>query len=182
MRSRFVLLMLLALLSAGTWAGNAKDVKNAQGADAAAPAPVKDTTDVMIQNAWGYVPKPGEDQFSMEMDVTCLTSYCKLVGVQSDLAASGAMQRYWAKHGRLVVETLTAVPMRHGHVTKFGVQTISLVLQGLKRPLHVGQHIPFSLLLLMGGKEIEVDGKALVKVRQVIGVPASGVQPQQSGA
>lgn len=179
MRSRYALLMLLALLSASAWAGSTKGAQSAQGADATAP--VKDTTDVLIQHAWGYVPQAGQDQFALEMEVTCLTSYCKLVGVQSKLAASGVMQRYWAKHGRLVVETITAVPMRHGHVTKLGVQTISLVLQGLKRPIHVGQHVPFSLLLLMGGKEIEVDGNALVKARQVIGVPASGVQAPQNG-
>lgn len=179
MRSRHVLLMLFVLLSAAAWAGNAKDAKSAKDTKDA-PAPVKDTKDVAVRNAWGYEPLPGQDKIALEMEVTCLTSYCKLTGINSDLAASGEMQRLWASHGRMSTETITAVPLRHGHVTKFSARTISLVLTGLKKPLKAGDRLPFSLTLILGGKEIEVDGKAMIKSRQVDAAPASAAQATQA--
>jgi copper(I)-binding protein len=157
MKLRNLLLMLL-LLAGGAWAAD---------------------KDVVVAKAWVNETAPGQDKASVQMEVTCVTANCKLTGVKSPLAASGDMQRIRPNHGRMAVESITAVPLRHGHTMQFGPQTISLVLLGLKQPLAAGDKVPVTLTLIMGGKEMEVEVKATVRARVTENKPADGVAQSQ---
>lgn len=146
---RKILFTLLVLTSASAWA-----------AAAASSDPSKD---VIVKNAWTTETVPGQTKVALHMDITCTTSYGKLVAVESPIAASGGMEQLRPLHGRMAVQTLSAVALRHGSPMGFSERTVSLVLKGLKQPLKVGDTVPVTLTILTGGKKLEVDVNVPVK-------------------
>ena len=144
----------------------------------------KDVKDVVVKNAWVTETAPGQTKASVQMEVTCVNSIGKLVAVDSPLAESVELQRLRPSHGRLEVETLSAVAMRHNHPMVFGPRTVSIMLLGLKKPLRAGDVVPLTLTVNTAGKKVEVDVKAKVKPVEnhaAAGAQAqSGVMPAQS--
>ncbi len=141
------------------------------------------TKDVVVKNAFITETAPGQTKAEVQMEVTCTNSIGKLVAVESPLAESVELQRLRPSHGRMAVETLTAVAMRHNHAMSFGPRTQSIMLLGLKQPLKAGELVPVKLTVLTGGKKVEVEIKAKVKPAEApAGTGAqSGVMPAQSG-
>ncbi len=160
-----MLFILTLALSGSAWADN-KDAS-------------KDTSkDVVVRNAWITETAPGQTKASVQMEITCVSSIGKLVAVESPLAESVEMQRLRPSHGKMAVETLTAVAMRHGHPMSFGPRTQSIVMLGLKQPLKAGDLVPLKLTVNTAGKKVEVEIKAKVKpVEQ----PADAGTQAQSG-
>ncbi|HEY5995298.1 MAG TPA: copper chaperone PCu(A)C [Gallionellaceae bacterium] len=160
-----MLFILTLALSGSAWADN-KDAS-------------KDTSkDVVVRNAWITETAPGQTKASVQMEITCVSSIGKLVGIESPVAESVEMQRLRPSHGRMAVETLTAVAMRHNHPMSFGPRTQSIVLLGLKQPLKAGDLVPLKLTVNTAGKKVEVEVKAKVKPAEQ---PASTAAPAQSG-
>jgi periplasmic copper chaperone A len=137
---RKILFTLAVLLSASAWAADS-------------PA----SNDVIVKNAWTTETVPGQAKAALHMDVTCTTSYGKLVAVDSPIAAAGGMEQLRPVHGRMGVQTLSAVAVCHGRAMAFSERTVSLVLKGLKQPLKVGDTVPVTLTILTGGKKVMVD-------------------------
>lgn len=144
---RKLLFTLLVFLSIPAWAA---DVNN-------------ENHEVVVRHAWTTETAPGQDKVVLHMDVTCTQSYGKLVSVDSPLAASGGIERLRPRHGRLAVQQLSSVHLRHNRAMKFSERTISLVLRGLKRPLKAGQIVPVALTVLTAGKKVIVDVHVRVK-------------------
>ncbi len=142
---RKMLFTLMVFMSAGAWAAS----------DA--------SKDVVVKHAWTTETVPGQTKIVLHMDVTCTTSYGKLVAVDSPIAESGGMEQLRPQHGRMAVQTLSAVALRHGRAMAFGERTVSLVLRGLKQPLKVGDTVPVTLTILTGGKKAMVDVNVEVK-------------------
>ena len=147
-----------------------------------------ETKDVVVSHAMVTETAPGQTKASVQMEITCVNSIGKLVAVESPLAASVELQRYRPAHGRLEVETLSAVSMRHNHAFAFGPRTVSIVLLGLKQPLKAGDFVPLKLTVNTGGKKVEVEVKAKVMPVQTAASatdgaiqPQSAVMPAQSG-
>ncbi len=143
---RNLLFTLAVLLSAQAWAGN---------------------NDVIVKNAWTTETVPGQTKATLRMAVTCTTSYGKLVAVESPVAESGGIEQLRPQHGRMAVETLTSVALRHGRPMEFSERTVFLVLVGLKQPLKVGDTVPVTLTILTGGKKVMVDVNVQVKPAQL---------------
>lgn len=143
---RKLLFTLFVLMSATAWAASGDGSK-----------------DVIVKNAWTTETVPGQTKVGLNMDVTCTTSYGKLVAVDSPIAASGGIEQLRPVHGRMAVQTLSAVQLRHGRAMPFSERTVSLVLKGLKQPLKVGDTVPVTLTILTGGKKVMVDVNVAVK-------------------
>lgn len=139
---RKLLITFAVLLSANAWAADAG--KN--------PA-----DDVIVKNAWTTETVPGQTKVVLRMDVTCTTSYGKLVAVDSPMATSGTMEQLRPIHGRMAVQTLSAVALRHGRAMGFSERGVYLALEGLKRQLKVGDTVPVTLTILTAGKKVMVD-------------------------
>ncbi|HKB60676.1 MAG TPA: copper chaperone PCu(A)C [Gallionellaceae bacterium] len=148
---RNMLFTLAVLLSTSAWAA---DVNN-------------DNHEVVVKNAWTTETVPGQTKVALRMDVTCTSSYGKLVEVDSPLAASGGIERLRPLHGRLAVQTLTSVHLRHGRAMSFSERTISLVLKGLKQPLKVGDTVPVTLTIYTAGKKVQVDVPVEVRAAEL---------------
>ncbi len=146
MLMRKLLVVLAVLLSANAWAGN---------------------SDVIVKNAWTTETVPGQTKVSLRMAVTCTTSYGKLVAVESPIAESGGIEQLRPQHGRMAVQTLSSVALRHGRAMEFSERTVSLVLKGLKQPLKVGDTVPVTLTILTGGKKVMVDVNVEVRPQQL---------------
>jgi copper(I)-binding protein len=163
------LFILIFSLSASAWA----DTKD---------APSKD---VVVKNAVITETAPGQTKAEVQMEITCVSSIGKLVAIESPLAESVEMQRLRPSHGRMAVETLTAVAMRHNHPMTFGPRTQSIVMLGLKQPLKAGDLVPLKLTVNTAGKKVEVEIKAKVKAAEKpvesVAQAQSAVAPAQSG-
>jgi copper(I)-binding protein len=144
MSMRNILFMLMVFVSAQAWAGD---------------------QDVIVKNAWTTETVPGQTKVILRMDVTCTQSYGKLVAVESPVAESGGMEQLRPQHGRMAVQTLTSVALRHGHAMDFSERTVSLVLIGLKQPLKAGDTIPVTLTVLTAGKKVMVDVNVEVRAQ-----------------
>jgi len=160
---RNLLLIIIFALSGNAWA-ETKDVK-----------------DVVVKDAWVTETAPGQTQASVQMEVTCVNSIGKLVAVDSPLADSVELQRMRPSHGRMAVETLSAVSMRHNRPMSFGPHTVSIVLLGLKQPLKAGDVVPVKVTVNTGGKKVEVDVKAKVKARETSDKPTGADKPAGTG-
>ncbi len=170
---RNVLFIIVFALSGSAWA-ESKDAK--------------DVKDVVVKNAWVTETTPGQTKASVQMEITCVNSIGKLVAVESPLAESVEMQRLRPSHGKMAVETLSAVAMRHNRPMEFGPRTTSIMLLGLKQPLKAGDVVPLKLTVNTAGKKVEVEVKAKVKPPETAAQPSgagmqpqSGVVPAQSG-
>lgn len=168
MNFRNLLFMFIFALSGSAWADN-KDASK----------------DVVVRNAWITETAPGQTKAEVQMEITCVNSIGKLVAVESPLAESVELQRLRPSHGRMAVETLTAVAMRHNHPMSFGPSTVSIMMLNLKQPLKAGDLVPLKLTVNTSGKKVEVDVKAKVKPANkpvIAGAQAqSAVMPAQSG-
>ena len=173
MKLRNVLFMIIFALSGSVWADNKVDNKD------------EVSKYVMVKNAWITETAPGQTKASVQMEITCLNSIGKLVTVESPVAESVELQRLRPSHGRLEVETLSAVAMRHNRPMEFGPRTVSIMLLGLKQPLKAGDVAPLTLTVNTGGKKVEVEVKAKVKPApkpvDVMTPAQSGVMAAQSG-
>ncbi len=159
------LLFILTLAASGSaWA----DTKDATGKDA--------SKDVVVRNVWIAEPAPGQTKAEVQMEITCVNSIGKLVAVESPVAESVELQRLRPSHGRMAVETLTTVPMRHNRPMAFGPRTQSIVLLGLKQQLKAGDLVPVKLTVVTGGKKVEVEVKARVKPVEKPAVAGTGAQ------
>ncbi len=168
-----LLFILTLIMSGSAWADN----KDAAKEDA--------SKEVLVRNVWIAEPAPGQTKAEVQMEITCLNSIGKLVAVESPVAESVELQRLRPSHGRMGVEVLTTVPMRHNRPMSFGPRTQSIVLLGLKQPLKAGDLVPVKLTIVTGGKKWEVEVKAKVKAAEkpAVAPPAaqSSVMPAQSG-
>jgi copper(I)-binding protein len=91
------------------------------------------------------------------------------------------MQRLRPSHGRMAVETLSAVAMRHNRPMEFGPRTTSIMMLGLKQPLKAGDVVPLKLTVNTAGKKVEVEVKAKVKPPEASDKPAGATQPAGAG-
>lgn len=172
MKLRNMLFIFIFILSGSAWADSKDANKDA-------------SKDVVVRNAWISETAPGQTKAEVQMEITCVNSIGKLVAVESPLAESVEIQRLRPSHGRMAVETLTAVAMRHNHPMPFSPRTQSIMLLGLKQPLKAGDLVPVKLTVITGGKKVEVDVKAKVKAAEkpagAVALPQSAVAPAQSG-
>lgn len=118
--------------------------------------------DVMVDKVWMRESVPGQTSVTVQLNLS-VTKAARLLSVSSPVAASGEIQSVVLRNGKLQTETVGSLKLAAHSTTLFGVRGVYLSLVGLNKALNVGDRIPVSLVLEIGGKQQTVDTEAVVK-------------------
>lgn len=118
--------------------------------------------DVIVDKAWLRESVPGQTSVTVQMNLT-VTKAARLLSVRSPVAASGEIQNVVMHRGKLHTETVPSIKLHAHSTTLFGERGIYMSLVGLKQALNVGDHVPLTLVLEIGGKSVTIDAAAEVR-------------------
>ena len=107
--------------------------------------------DVIVDKGWRRESVPGQTAATVQLNLY-VTRDATLLGVSSPLAASGEMRHVMKRGGKMQQRTLRDLKLAAHSNTLFGERGLYLMLTGLKQPLNVGDHVPVTLELSVGGK------------------------------
>jgi len=122
--------------------------------------------DVMVDKVWMRESVPGQQSVTVQMNLY-VTKPARLVSVSSPVATSGEIQNVEKRHGKMQTSSVTSLKLIPNSTLIFGNRGLYLVLNGLKRPLNIGDRIPVSLVIEMGGKKQTLDVEAEVKALEL---------------
>ncbi len=124
------------------------------------------TNDVIADRVWMRESVPGQISVTVQMNIT-VTKPARLLSVSSPIADSGQIQTVVMRHGQLRTETVSSLKLAAHSTTLFGARGTYLSLVGLKQALNAGDHIPLTLMLEVGGKQVTVNTQAEVKALEL---------------
>jgi len=120
--------------------------------------------DVMVDKVWMRESVPDQLSVTVQMNLS-VTKAARLLSVSSPVAKSGEIQNVEKRRGKLRTSKVGSLRLAPHSTTIFGTQGVYLVLNGLKQRLNIGDRVPVSLVIEMGGKKrtinLEVEVKAL---------------------
>ena len=116
--------------------------------------------DVIVDKVWMRESVPGQTAATVQLNLY-VTKDAKLLGVSSPLAAGGEIRHIMKRGGKMQQRTLRDLKLAGHSNTLFGERGLYLMLTGLKQALNVGDKVPVTLSLSIGGKTrtIEVDAE-----------------------
>lgn len=118
--------------------------------------------DVIVDKAWLRESVPGQTSVTVQMNLT-VAKAARLLSVRSPVAASGELQNVVIHRGKLHTETVPSIRLHAHSTTLFGERGIYMSLVGLKQALNVGDHVPLTLVLEIGGKSVTINAAAEVR-------------------
>ena len=118
--------------------------------------------DVIVDKAWLRESVPGQTSVTVQMNLT-VAKAARLLSVRSPVAASGELQNVVMHRGKLHTETVPSIRLHAHSTTLFGERGIYMSLVGLKQALNVGDHVPLTLVLEIGGKSVTINAAAEVR-------------------
>ena len=121
--------------------------------------------DVMVDQAWMRESVPGQDNASVQLNLTSMKP-ATLVEVTSPAAGAIKIQRLLRGRGKVKANTLGSLRLAPRQATAFGKGNYALMMVGLKKPLNVGDRVPISLTVRFNDKrtkvvKVEAEVKAL---------------------
>jgi copper(I)-binding protein len=119
-------------------------------------------SDVIVDKVWMRESVPGQTAASVQLNLY-VTKDAKLLGVSSPLATSGEIRHVMKRGGKMQQRTLRDLRLEGHSNTLFGERGLYLMLSGLKQPLNVGDRVPLTLELSVGGKVRMVETEAEVR-------------------
>ncbi|MFA6120066.1 MAG: copper chaperone PCu(A)C [Sideroxydans sp.] len=122
--------------------------------------------DVMVDKVWMRESVPEQKSVTVQMNLY-VTKPARLLSVSSPIATSGEMQNVEKRHGKMQTSTVDSLKLVPNSTLIFGNRGIYLVLNGLKQRLNVGDRVPVSLVIEMGGKKQTVNLEAEVKALEL---------------
>ena len=122
--------------------------------------------DVMVDKVWLRESVPGQQSVTVQMNLY-VTKPSRLLSVSSPVASSGEIQNVEKRQGKMQATTADSLKLVPHSTIIFGTRGIYLVLNGLKQRLNVGDHVPVSLVLEVGGKQQTVNVEAEVKALEL---------------
>ena len=122
--------------------------------------------DVMVDKVWMRESVPDQKSVTVQMNLY-VTKPARLLSVSSPIAASGEIQNVEKRHGQMQTSTVDSLKLVPNSTLIFGNRGIYLVLNGLKQRLNIGDRVPVSLVIEMGGKKQTVDLEAEVKALEL---------------
>lgn len=128
--------------------------------------PVWAASDVIVDKVWMRESVPGQTAATVQLNLY-VTKEADLLGVSSPLAASGEIRHVMKRGGKMQQRTLRELNLAAHSNTLFGERGYYLMLTGLKQPLNVGDKVPVTLSLKIGGKARNVDVAAAVRALEL---------------
>ncbi|MFH2134403.1 MAG: copper chaperone PCu(A)C [Pseudomonadota bacterium] len=122
--------------------------------------------DVIVDKVWMRESVPGQTAATVQLNLY-VTRDAKLLGVSSPLAAGGEIRHIMKRGGKMQQRTLRDLKLSGHSNTLFGERGLYLMLTGLKQPLNVGDKVPVTLSLSIGGKARSVELEAAVKALEL---------------
>ncbi|MDD2701993.1 MAG: copper chaperone PCu(A)C [Sideroxydans sp.] len=118
--------------------------------------------DVIVDKVWMRESVPGQTAATVQLNLY-VTKDAKLLSVSSPLAAGGEIRHVMKRGGKMQQRTLRDLQLEGHSNTLFGERGLYLMLTGLKQPLNVGDHVPVTLELAVGGKVRTIETEAEVR-------------------
>jgi copper(I)-binding protein len=118
--------------------------------------------DVIVDKVWMRESVPGQTAATVQLNLY-VTKDAKLLGVSSPLAVGGEIRHIMKRGGKMQQRTLRDLKLAGHSNTLFGERGLYLMLTGLKQPLNVGEHVPVTLELKVGGKVRMIETEAEVR-------------------
>ncbi len=122
--------------------------------------------DVILDKVWMRESVPGQTSVTVQMNLT-VTKAARLLSISSPVSKSGEIQDVVLHGGKLQTETVPSMKLKAHTITLFGTRGMYLTLVGLKQALNVGDHVPLTLVLEIGGKAFTINTEAEVKALEL---------------
>ncbi len=120
----------------------------------AAPA-----ADVQVANAWIPQPPPGTDVAAAYLTLRNIGhTEAVLVGVSSPVAASAMVHESMVMQGQSMMMPIERLAIRPGETVTLKPNGLHVMLDGLRKPLQVGQHVDL-VLRFASGDEIHISAQ-----------------------
>lgn len=122
--------------------------------------------DVIADRVWMRESVPGQTSVTVQMNLT-VTKQARLLSVSSPVANSGEIQTVVMRHGKLQTEKVDSMKLDAHSTTLFGARGTFITLVGLKQALSPGDHVPLTLMVEVGGKQVVVNTQAEVRALEL---------------
>jgi copper(I)-binding protein len=122
--------------------------------------------DVFVDKVWMRESVPGQTAATVQLNLY-VTRDATLLGVSSPLASGGEIRHVMKRGGKMQQRTLRDLKLAGHSNTLFGERGLYLMLTGLKQPLNVGDRVPVTLELKVGGKARTVEVEAAVRALEL---------------
>ena len=122
--------------------------------------------EVVVDKVWMRESVPGQTAVTVQLNLTVVRA-ATLTGVSSPLARQGQLLRVLRRPGQMVRKPLPSLRLPPHSTTRFGEDGLYLLLSGLKQPLEVGQRVPVTLRLQIGGKRKVIETQAAVRALEL---------------
>lgn len=122
--------------------------------------------DVIVDKAWMRESVPGQTAATVQLNLYVIRD-ATLLGVSSPLAGTGEIRHVMKRGGKMQQRTLRDLKLAGHSNTLFGERGLYLMLNGLKQPLGVGDKVPVTLSLRIGGKTRDVEVEATVRALEL---------------
>lgn len=124
------------------------------------------TTDVMVDKVWMRESVPGQQSATVMLNLS-VTKAGRLLSVNSPVAESGEIQGVVMRHGKPQTGAVDSLKLPAHSTTLFGTRGVYLALVGLKQPLKVGNRVPITLVVEVGGHTHTVKVEAEVRALEL---------------
>jgi periplasmic copper chaperone A len=122
--------------------------------------------DVMVDKVWMRESVPGQTSATVMLNLS-VTKAARLLSISSPVAETGEIQGVVLRHGKLQTGTVDSLKLDAHSTTLFGARGMYLSLVGLKQPINAGDHVPLTLVVEMGGKQMTINTEAEVKALEL---------------
>ncbi len=120
----------------------------------AAPA-----ADVQVENAWIPQPPPGTDVAAAYLTLRNVGhAEAVLVGVSSPVAANAMVHESMVMQGQSMMMPVERLTIRPGETVTLKPNGLHVMLNGLRKPLQVGQHVEL-VLRFASGDEVRISAQ-----------------------
>jgi copper(I)-binding protein len=122
--------------------------------------------DVMIDKVWMRESVPGQKSATVMLNLS-VTKAARLMSLSSPVAEAGEIQDVVMIHGKPQSGAVNSMKLPAHSTTLFGTRGVYLTLVGLKQPLNVGDRVPLTLVVDIGGKNHIINTEAEVKALEL---------------
>ncbi len=127
-----------------------------------------ETNDVLVENAWLRESVPGQQNISLQLNLTSIKP-ARLIAVSSPLAEAVKIQLLSpAGKAKMKAREVDSLRLPRRRTVVFGEYGVALMMVGLKQELNEGDHVPVTLTVELPGKNIlKLEVVAEVKRREL---------------
>lgn len=125
-------------------------------------------SDIQVDGAWARATAPGQDTAMVDLVITSQHA-ASLVGFSSPVCKTGEIHSMTHDNGMMTMREVQSVELPAGRHVGLGESGYHLMLIGLKAPLKEGEHVPLTLSIKVGAKDV-VNVETAAEVKSLTGM------------